>query len=447
MADLSSERILLSFDKPQFNHNGGQLDFGPDGFLYLSTGDGGSSNDNNAGHTGGSATNPRPTNALGNSQDKTNWMGKIHRIDPLGTNGPGGQYGIPADNPFVGVAGVREEIWAFGLRNPWRFSFDRTTGRLFCADVGQGEIEEVDIIERGGNFGWRNREGTFIPTFSIDAPPLTGTVIDPIAMYAHPGVVKGTPPLPQLGVSITGGFLYRGAAIPAMQGKYIFGDYSQLGAEPRGILLGLEESAGTWSLSVLDIEGGNPIGRFIQAFGENEAGEIFIGGKSTVAVSALDNGFPAGSLLQVVAVPAPVDVVLPASKDNSIYSEGSFSNALGHGLFAGRTGTAPNRRRALIKFDLSSVPAGSTIQSASLSLTITKSPNATNRTFAFHRLTRDWGEATSNAEGDEGAGAAATTGDATWAAPFHGTLPGWTTPAAISSPPHRPPPPPAVPAA
>lgn len=307
-ADAESARVLLAFDKPQFNHNGGQLAFGSDGLLYISIGDGGSANDNNAGHTGGSAASPRPTNALGNAQDRSKLLGKILRIDPLGASGPGGQYGIPADNPFAGVDGVRGEIWAWGLRNPWRFSFDRTSGRLFCADVGQGEIEEVNIIEKGGNYGWRNLEGTFVPAFSIDAPPLSGPAVAPIAQYAHPGVTKGEPPLPQFGISITGGFLYRGTAIPEAQGGYIFGDYAQNFASPSGILLGLRESGpGAWSLSQLDIEGGNPISRYIQTFGEDETGEIYLGCKQTLPVSGLDGGLPAGALLKLAPLePAPV---------------------------------------------------------------------------------------------------------------------------------------------
>ena len=120
---------------------------------------------------------------------------------------------------MVGTSGALGEIWAYGLRNPWRFSFDRATGRLFCADVGQGEIEEIDVIVKGGNYGWRNREGTFTPTFSVDAPALTGTVVDPIGQYAHPGVVKGSPALPQLGVSITGGFLLPRRRHPGAAGQ------------------------------------------------------------------------------------------------------------------------------------------------------------------------------------------------------------------------------------
>ncbi|MDB6132276.1 MAG: hypothetical protein JWM59_519 [Verrucomicrobiales bacterium] len=360
VADPASGRVLLSFDKPQFNHNGGQVAFGPDGLLYFSTGDGGSSNDNNAGHTGGSAA--RPTDNLGNSQDRTGWMGKIHRIDPLGTNGPGGQYGIPADNPFAGGTGVREEIWAFGLRNPWRFSFDRQDGRLFCADVGQGEVEEVDVITRGGNFGWRNREGTFIPAFSSGAPALEGTVVDPIAQYAHPGVVKGNPPLPQYGVSITGGVLYRGAAIPALQGKYVFGDWSQDFTSPKGVLLGLEESGGgVWSLSQLEVEGGNPINQYIQTFGEGEDGEIYVGTKLTLGPSEQANGLPAGSLMKVVAGPAPADFIVTATGGESDYTINGAGGSPVLTLVRGRTYTFDITACTCHPLRIDGAPAGSVI--------------------------------------------------------------------------------------
>jgi glucose/arabinose dehydrogenase len=420
-ADPASERILLSFDKPQFNHNGGQLAFGPDGFLYIGSGDGGSGNDNAAGHTGGSAA--RPTNALGNAQDLASWMGKIHRIDPLGTNGPGGQYGIPADNPFAGAAGVREEVWSYGLRNPWRFTFDRLNGRLFCADVGQGSVEEVDIITKGANYGWRNREGTFVPSFSIDAPALVGTVVDPIAQYAHPNVVIGNPVLPQHGVSITGGVLYRGNAIPGLQGKYVFGDYSEDGINPKGVLLGLEESGPVWTMAKLPVASGNPIGYFLQTFGEDESGEIYIGAKLNRPPSAQVGGFPAGAILKLSAAPVVTREFL-AQKDNTIYSEANNSNALGQHLFIGKTGNGAIRR-ALVRFDVSSIPAGSPVSEASLELKVTKTTSGAISATA-HRLSRDWGATTSMAAGEEGSGAPAGAGDATWTAPMNGQLPNWT---------------------
>jgi glucose/arabinose dehydrogenase len=265
-ADLSSERILLAFDKPQFNHNGGYLGFGPDRQLYISTGDGGGGGDDDPGHTGGGPGNP--TGGLGNSQDLTKLMGKMLRIDVDGANSPNGQYGIPADNPFVNQgATARPEIYAYGLRNPWRASFDDGpggTGRLFVADVGQNAIEEINLLESGGNYGWRIREGSapFDPTV-VPNPP--ATLIGPIAEYAHPNVVNG---LPQIGLSVTGGHVYRGADFPALQGIYVFGDWSSGFQSPSGTLLGLEETApGSFQLSTFDVVGGNPIGRYIQVGG------------------------------------------------------------------------------------------------------------------------------------------------------------------------------------
>jgi hypothetical protein len=190
IADPLSERKLLLYSQPQSNHNGGGLVCATDGTLYIASGDGGSSNDNNVGHTGGSAA--RPTGGLGNSQDKTRLLGKILRISPLDPDGAGPlTYGIPGSNPFVGSGGgVREEIFAYGIRNPWGLCFDDRaggTGRLFCADVGQLRVEEINIITSGGNYGWRYLEGTERPSFSTSMAHPGGTLIAPIAQYAHPG--------------------------------------------------------------------------------------------------------------------------------------------------------------------------------------------------------------------------------------------------------------------
>lgn len=307
VADPTSERRLMTYTQPQSNHNGGQLEFGPEAgpngerYLYIGVGDGGSQQDNNLGHTGGDNASPRPTNGLGNAQDKTRLFGKILRIDPLGTNGPGGQYGIPADNPFIGAGGgVREEIYSYGMRNPWRFSFDKHgsghTNRLFCGDVGGDRTEEVDLIVSGGNYGWRYLEGTEMPAFSSGAatnpmPNPGGTMIDPIARYAHPGQTVGSPALPQLGRSVTGGYIYRGSAIPALQGKYIFGDYGSTSGASNGRMMGLEETtpgSGAFTLTeVLPLTGTNPIvGQRILTFGEDENGEIYVGVKSNSGVLA-----------------------------------------------------------------------------------------------------------------------------------------------------------------
>lgn len=418
-ADESSGRTLLTFNQPQFNHDAGQLAFGPDdGLLYIATGDGGSANDNNAGHTGGSAA--RPTDALGNAQDRTKLLGKILRIDPLGTDGPGGNYGIPPGNPFVGEGGgVREEIYAYGLRNPWRFSFDDGPGgtkRLFCADVGQGRVEEINVIVPGGNYGWRNKEGAFIPDFSIDAPALTGNVVDPVAQYAHPGVVIGAPALTEVGISVTGGFVYRGSAIPRLFGKYLFADWSDSFGTPNGTLLGLEETSfGVFDLSVLEVAGGNPIGRYIPCLGEDESHELYVATKTSLAPSTPDpsSGLPAGQLFRLRAA-TPVTAEFVAVKDNSIYEElPSNSNGAGS-LFAGRTNGifsgSSDLRRALLEFDLTSLPDGSAAIAASLSLQVAMTQTPTTD-FTLHTLEREWGEGGSIGTGQ---GAPAQAGEATW---------------------------------
>lgn len=305
VADPNSERVLLTFDEPQFNHNAGSLNFGPDNMLYITVGDGGGGGDNEPGHTGGGAG--EPSGGLGNAQDRTKLLGKMLRIDVDGTNGPTGEYGVPVDNPFVGVdGGVREEIFAYGLRNPFRAAFDDGpggTGRLFVADVGQDLVEEVNIVESGGNYGWRIKEGTFDfdPTVSPDP---NVSLIDPIAEYAHPLAANG---LLEVGISITGGVVYRGSDFPQLQGKYLFGDWSNSFSTPNGTLLGLEETLpGVFDLSVLDVFGGNPIGEFVQAFGLDESGEAYVATKRTLAPSGLDqSGQPTGSIYRITVVPEP----------------------------------------------------------------------------------------------------------------------------------------------
>lgn len=214
VADPATERLIIRFAQPQENHNGGWIDFGPDGYLYIATGDGGSGNDDGNGHTPGT----------GNAQDITdNLLGKILRINPFLDQFPADplrNYEIPPANPFVGVTGD-DEIWSYGLRNPWRCSFDRQTGDLWIADVGQNAREEVNFQSLnslgGENYGWRLREGTIAtPTPGIGGPAPSGAV-DPIYDYAHgAGQFQGN--------SITGGYVYRGP-VTQLQGRYFFADY------------------------------------------------------------------------------------------------------------------------------------------------------------------------------------------------------------------------------
>lgn len=191
--NADTEEVLLEVEQPWGNHNGGTVVFGPDGMLYLSIGD------------GGSAADPQ-----GNGQNMSTLLGKLIRIDPSNSE-DGRPYVIPPDNPFVGKDGVRPEIWASGLRNVWRMAFDTDTGELWAGDVGQNAWEEIDIITRGGNYGWNHREGKH--PFNGDEENET-IFIDPIIEYGR-----------RDGGSVTGGEVYRGVQFPEMQGVYFYGDY------------------------------------------------------------------------------------------------------------------------------------------------------------------------------------------------------------------------------
>lgn len=193
LVDAGSEVVILEIPQPETNHNGGQLAFGPDGYLYISSGDGGGGGD--------------PSN---NSQNRSNLLGNILRIDVDNTSGQQ-NYAIPADNPYIGETNIREEIFAYGLRNPWRMSFDSQTEDLWTGDVGQGEMEEIDVIVSGGNYGWKLFEGT--SCFSGDCDE-TGLVA-PIFEYNHDNGDR----------SVTGGIVYRGQEVSALKGKYVYGDF------------------------------------------------------------------------------------------------------------------------------------------------------------------------------------------------------------------------------
>jgi glucose/arabinose dehydrogenase len=236
-ADASSERILLVVNQPFNNHNGGQLAFGPDGFLHIGLGDGGSEGDPH-----------------GNGQNLQTLLGKILRIDVDGAFAPGKQYTIPADNPFTPPRGL-PEIWAYGLRNPWRFSFDRMTGTLFAGDVGQDRFEEVDIITKAGNFGWNKMEAShcYPPGNSCS----TAGLILPIMEYAHNA--SG-------GEAIIGGFVYRGSAIAGLAGDYIFGDLSS-----GHIWAGVQDSRGNWSQTLVLNHN-----LTVSSFGQDATGELYL---------------------------------------------------------------------------------------------------------------------------------------------------------------------------
>jgi len=272
--DLDSERVLLEIPEPQGNHNAGAVGFGPDGYLYVGVGDGGAANDQGTGHV----DDWYDAVEGGNGQDVTeNLLGSILRIDvdggassDSGQTSPGARsggdgserpYGIPEDNPLVGEPGLSEQ-YAWGFRNPWRFSFG-PDGRLFVADVGQNSYEEINVVERGGNYGWNVREGR--PCFQADSCPSSGPdgepLVDPVIQYPHQG--DGI-----TGISVIGGHIYDGPSISALQGRYVFADYVA-----QGQLFVATEGDDGWSLDSVPISG---IGSQVLSFGQTPAGELLV---------------------------------------------------------------------------------------------------------------------------------------------------------------------------
>jgi glucose/arabinose dehydrogenase len=256
--DPSSARELLRIDEPQFNHNAGALVFDNSGNLLIALGDGGAADDQGVGHVPG-----------GNGQDPSNPLGDILRIDPGGDDGANAAYGIPADNPFVGDDGVLDEIFASGFRNPFRISVDAPTGTIWAGDVGQNDIEEIDIVVAGGNYGWRIKEGSFLfdpngddPGFVTDrSPGEPAGLIDPVAEYDH-----------DEGIAVVGGFVYRGEAIPQLDGRYVFGEFvdPDTGA---GRLLYLAPNG---RIAEFRLEGQDNVSAFVLGFGQDAAGEIYV---------------------------------------------------------------------------------------------------------------------------------------------------------------------------
>lgn len=250
LADAASEQVILVVLHPtNTNHNGGQLAFGPDGMLYVGLGDGGGGGD-----------------PLGNGQNKTTLLGKVLRIDVEAGVSP---YKIPVDNPFVSDPTAMHEIWALGLRNPWRFSFDHLTGDLYIADVGQDAWEEIDFQSAaaagGANYGWNILEGPACYNAVSCTPPLAYSA--PVAYYGH-GVDN---------CAVAGGYVYRGPGNPAMQGLYLYGDFCS------GRVWGLRKVGSGWQSALL-----NQSGFSISTFGEGDAGQLYVASYSTGNIYRID---------------------------------------------------------------------------------------------------------------------------------------------------------------
>lgn len=303
VADKSSKRVVMRFDEPQFNHDGGCLVFDNEGMLLFGTGDGGAGNDLGPGHTKG-----------GNGQDTEVLLGKILRLDPTGAKGKrkfDGAYSIPFDNPKYGAGCCLEEIVAYGIRNPWRMSYDHKTGTLIVGDIGQEQIEEINLVnvKEGANYGWPVKEGPFY--FHQEAPkgqnitrePAAGDnvppdMIDPAAMYDH-----------DEGISVIGGFVYHGSAIAALTGRYVFGEWRLMEAQtqPDGKIKRVPIGG---RMFVTDIYAKSPVitelrigaddrkvGDSITAFGEGGDGELYL--MTNTGASPLGDG---GKVYKIVPV-------------------------------------------------------------------------------------------------------------------------------------------------
>jgi glucose/arabinose dehydrogenase len=235
--DEASGRVILSIDEPEGNHNGGCIQFGPDGYLYISSGDGGGQGDKHG--------------EFGNGQNMDTWLGKILRVDINTKTG----YLVPKSNPFVGKTGYKPEIWAYGFRNPYRFSFDRKSGQLFAGDVGQDLWEEVDIIKKGANYGWKITEGThcYSPASGCDIKGITM----PITEYSH-----------KEGISVIAGYVYNGSSVTALKNKYLFADWV-------GKIYYLQKAGKEWKRGDVKLQNLPEIIKIL-AFGEDPQGELYM---------------------------------------------------------------------------------------------------------------------------------------------------------------------------
>jgi len=278
VADMNSERIILRANHPQSNHNGGTIAFGPDGYLYISIGDGGNADDIGFAHV----EDWYKANAGGNGQDVLyNLLGNILRID-VNSGSAGRNYSIPSDNPFANGPG-EDEIYAYGFRNPYRFSFDMGgSHQLYSGDAGQSLYEEIDLVERGGNYGWNVKEGTHCFNTDNDLEERTSCpvvdsagnpLMDPVIEVANSSNPKGGET-----IAIVGGNVYRGSSIPALYGKYIFGSLSGGFDAPTGqVYVSKQTPFGLWSYQPLKLKSfPDNLGQYVKGFGQDRDGEIYV---------------------------------------------------------------------------------------------------------------------------------------------------------------------------
>jgi glucose/arabinose dehydrogenase len=297
VADASSERLILAIDEPQGNHNVSTLAFGPDGYLYMGVGDGGGANDVGEGHV----DDWYAVNEGGNGQDIVqNLLGSVLRIDVSTTEG----YAIPSDNPFIEHEGM-DEIYAYGFRNPYRFSFDSEWG-LILGDVGQGLWEEVNIVQSGANYGWNVKEGFTCFNAADSDQPLEdcptqdayGTALsDPVLVYPHEYSFSAVQ-----GQAVVGGYVYRGPNVPYLNGLYIFGDWSSGGDFPNGqVFAAFPSSTGQWRSVNLQISGrsNGELGQYLNSIARDLDGELYLLVKDTLG--------PSGSTGAVLRI-APTDI-------------------------------------------------------------------------------------------------------------------------------------------
>lgn len=275
VADMSSEKIILEWDDPQFNHNGGTIAFGPDGYLYIAIGDGGAADDVAPGHV----EDWYDVNAGGNGQDiEANLLGNILRLD-INIS----PYAVPADNPFVGKDGL-DEIYAYGFRNPYRISFDMGGSHaLYAGDAGQVLYEEIDVVIKGGNYGWNVKEGahcfntanndTLLPSCP-DVDNLGNPLIDPVVEVINAANPMGG----GKALTIIGGNVYRGNSIPGFQGKYIFGTFGQTFTTPDGeLFISTPAGPGPWKYDEIELKSfPNDLGHYLKGFGQDNDGEVYI---------------------------------------------------------------------------------------------------------------------------------------------------------------------------